>query len=147
MPRRRMDPRGRALLVGSVLVFAFLLGSLFAVMFVGIEHWRRNLNPNPLGYYSLQFFVSTLFLLLCVTTAALILPAYVGEYRSETLELTREAAARRWVGTLFLFSGVPFFLFGWVFSAYAGTALWLAGLVAVFAGTGFHASAAWGTAA
>ena len=117
------------------------------MMFVGIEHWRRNLNPNPLGYYSLQFFLSTLLLLLSVTTAALVFPAYVGEYRSELLELAREGAARRWVGTLFLFSGVPFFLFGWVFSVYAGTALWLAGLVAIFAGTAFHASAAWGAAA
>lgn len=143
--RGRLDRRGRALVVGSIVVFAFLLCSLFAVVFVGIEHWRRNLNPNPMGYYSLQFFLSTLVLLLCTTTSALILPSYMEEYRSEFLEPPREAAARRWIGTLFLFSGIPLFLFGWVYAAYAGATLWLAGLVAIFAGTAFHATAAWGT--
>ncbi len=115
-------------------------------MYLGIEHWRRNVNPNPLGFYSLQYFLSTLLLLLTVTSSALILPAYREEYRTEVFGSAREACAQRWVGSLFLFSGLPFFLFGWVFSEKAGTTLAFAGVISVFMGTGFHASAAWGVA-
>ena len=135
------DRQGRGLLAGSAFVLLLLSAAAIGTVLLGAEHWRQYANPDPFGMFSGLFFVTSMGLLLSTVVALFILAAYAGEYRNAWTRSGREEAGRRWLGSIFIFSGLPFFILGIIAFGDVGRLLWLGALVAFGAGTAYFLSA------